>query len=149
MTSPNGMARRRRFGCPEVNCFEIVSKFLRQSGMVRTSPPRPPAAPPATAAEGAAHVRAFMLGLFARNDGEAVDRRLIAETLFRAAFDALDKLPVEVCRKVAARAHEGSYQRMTDGPKPDSAASKTGPRESELTPSNTGVLKSSPAGPRN
>lgn len=110
--------------------------------MANRSPPRPPAAPPATAAEGAAHVRAFMLKLFVRDDGEAVDRRLIAETLFRASFDALDKLPDEVCRSVARRVHEGSYGRMVNGPKTDSGASNSGPRESDLTPSNTAGLKS-------
>ena len=65
-----------------------------------------------------------MLKLFARNNGETVDRRLMTETLFVAAFEALDKLPDEVCRKVARRVHEGSYGRMTGGPDDDSGASE-------------------------
>ncbi len=110
--------------------------------MARTAPPRSPAAPPANAREGALLVRAFMLELFARNDGEAVDWPLMTETLFQASFDLLDKLPDEACRSVARRAHEGSYRQMANGPKPDSAASKTGRGENDLTPANTVVLKS-------
>lgn len=84
-----------------------------------------------------------MLELFARKDGEAVDWRLMTETLFVASFAMLDKLPDGVCRSVAGRAHEGSYLRMADGPKLDSTASKTGSPESDLTPSITADLKSS------
>lgn len=87
-------------------------------------------------------MRAFMLKLFARQDGEAVDWRLMTETLFRASFDALDKLPDEVCRSVAARVHEGSYGRMTDGPKTDSGASNSTDAKAEYAPSNTAGLKS-------
>lgn len=105
-------------------------------------PPFPPPVPPGSAAEGAAHVRAFMLDVFARDDGEAVDWRLIAESLFRAAFDALDKLPDEVCRKVASRVDEGAIDRMANGPKKDSAASKTEPVGPVPAPSNTAVFKS-------
>jgi len=64
------------------------------------------------------------------------------ETLFVAAFEALDKLPDEVCRKVARRVHEGSYGRMTGGPGNDSGASKTDALGSVPAPSNTAVFKS-------
>ena len=92
-------------------------------------------------------VAALMLKLFARQDGEAVDRRLMAETLFRAAFDALDRLPDDACRLVARRVHEGSYGRMTDGPKSDSAASNSSADRAQSADLNTGVLKSSRPNP--
>lgn len=52
-----------------------------------------PASPPASAAEAAPHVWAFVVKLFDCRDGESVGWRLIGKTLFRAAFDVLDKLP--------------------------------------------------------
>jgi hypothetical protein len=111
--------------------------------MARRIPPyRPPAAPPATTAEGAAFVRDHVVKLYDRQDGQGVDWRLIAETLFRASFDVLDRLPDEVCRSVASRVHAGSYERMAEGPKTDSAASNSGPPGGDLTPSNTAGLKS-------
>lgn len=110
--------------------------------MVRTTPPRPPAAPPADAAEGAAHVRAFMLELFARKDGEAVDWNLVAETLFRASFDLLDKLPDDQRRAVARRVHEGSYRRFMASHDVDSAASNSSPARAQSAPSNTDDSKS-------
>jgi len=67
---------------------------------------------------------------------------VIAKTLFRASFDVLDRLPDEVCRAEACRVHEGSYDRMTDGPKTDSAASNPLGAEAESTRSNTAGLKS-------
>lgn len=109
----------------------------------------PPAAPPASAAEGAAHVRDFVVKLYDRQDGQGVDWRLVAETLFRASFDMLDKLPDDACRTVARRVHEGSYGRMTEGPKTNSAASKTGPDRARSEPSNTAILKSNGPGGEN
>jgi hypothetical protein len=53
----------------------------------RTQPPRPPAAPPASAKEGAAAVLKATVKLFDRQDGEGADWRLIAETLFMASFE--------------------------------------------------------------
>ena len=54
-----------------------------------------------------------MLKLFARDDGEAaVDRHMIAETLFRAAFDMLDKLSDDEKQAIARRVHAGSYDRL-------------------------------------
>lgn len=86
-----------------------------------------PATSPATAEAGAAHVRDFVVKLYDRQDGQGVDWKLIADTLFRASFEVLDKLPDDACRTVARRVHEGSYGRMTEGPKTNSAASKSGP----------------------
>jgi hypothetical protein len=48
---------------------------------------------PADSADGAAHVRKFMIKLFDREDGMAADWPLIAETLLREAFYALDQSP--------------------------------------------------------
>jgi hypothetical protein len=83
-----------------------------------------------------------MLKLYNRQDGEAADWKLIAETLFKAAFDVLDKLPDDACRSMARWVHEGSYGRVTDGPHVDPAASKTPVDKPEPGPAFTGDLKS-------
>lgn len=87
-------------------------------------------------------MRDFVVQLYDRRDGEGVNKRLVADTLFRAAFDALDSLPVELRRTVARLVHEGSYRRMTDDAAGASAASKTGPVGSVSAPSNTSTFKS-------
>lgn len=104
----------------------------------RTSSPRTPAGPPASAGAGAALVAAHMLKLFARADGEAVDRGMIAATLFRAALDAVAKLPDDARMSLAGRVHEWSYEAMTGG----SGASNQGPAGSVPAPSNTALFKS-------
>jgi hypothetical protein len=38
-------------------------------------------------------VIAAAVKLFDRRDGEGVDRRMLTEILFKAAFDVLDRLP--------------------------------------------------------
>ena len=43
-----------------------------------------------------------------------MDWPLIAETLFRASFDVLDRLPDDRKKMVAGRVHEGAYDRLTD-----------------------------------
>lgn len=115
--------------------------------MPSRSPPRPPAAPPASAAEAAPFVRDFVVRLYDRQDGEGVNKRLVADTLFRAAFDALDGLPVELRRTVARLVHEGSYRRMTDDAAGDSKASKTDPAGSVPAPSNAAVFQVNCAAP--
>lgn len=87
-------------------------------------------------------MRDFLVKLYDRHDGEGVNKRLVVDTLFRAAFDALDGLPVELRRTVARLVHEGSYRRMTDEAAGDSAASKTGLVGSVSAPSNTAAFKS-------
>jgi hypothetical protein len=57
-------------------------------------------------------VHEFAVKLFDRQDGEGVNWRMIAETLFKAAFDVLDRLPEDQKRAVARRVHEGAYDRM-------------------------------------
>lgn len=116
--------------------------------MARYQPPKPPAAPPASAEAGAAQVRQFMLKLFARQDGEAVDWRMMAETLFRAAFDALDKLPVDDRRSVARRVHEGSYSRMADDQAEGDSTSKTDPVGSVPAPTNALFKSTAPRPPK-
>jgi len=108
----------------------------------RTQPPRPPVGPPATAGEGAARVRELVVKLFARKDGEGVDWSLIAESLFKAAFDVLDRLPEDQKQVIARRVHAGSYDRIAGN-----ASSKTGSPEAVPAPSNAFDLKSSPDGP--
>jgi hypothetical protein len=46
---------------------------------------------PADADSGAAFVRKFAIELFDRGEGEAANWPLIAETLFKAAFEALSR----------------------------------------------------------
>jgi hypothetical protein len=111
----------------------------------RTTPPSPPAAPPADAAEGAGRIRVALVKLFDRGDGTGMDWHLTVESLFHCAFDLLDKLPEETRRAVARRVHEGSYRRMVPGPvERDSTTSSSEPSGS--VPSNTAGLKSN--GPR-
>jgi hypothetical protein len=57
-----------------------------------TQPPRPPAGPPASTKDGAAAVIAAATKLFDRQDGEGVEKRLLASILFTAAFDVLDRI---------------------------------------------------------
>jgi hypothetical protein len=115
----------------------------------RTQPPRPPAGPPASAKDGAAAVLKAAVKLFDRQDGNGVDKRLLAEILFLAAFETLDQVEQEDRRKIlAGRVHIGAYNRIVgnkDGD--DFSPSKTGPGGRDLTPSNTFDLKSSPDGP--
>ena len=49
------------------------------------------------------------------NSGQGVDWRVIAETLFKAAFDGLDRLPEDQKRALALRVHEGAYKRAAGG----------------------------------
>jgi hypothetical protein len=113
----------------------------------RTASPRPPAGPPASTKDGAAAVIAAAVKLFDRKDGEGVDKRLLAEILFHAAFSVLDGVPEDQKQRLSARVHAGAYDRMAGNPIIDSATSKTGPNEGGPSPSNTFDLKSSPEGP--
>jgi hypothetical protein len=70
---------------------------------------------------------------------------MIAETLFRAALDAVAKLPDEARRSLAGRVHEWSYEAMTG----DSGASNRGPAGPVSGPSNTDIFKSiAPGAPK-
>jgi hypothetical protein len=115
----------------------------------RTQPPRPPAGPPASAKDGAAAVLKAALKLFDRQDGNGVDKRLLAEILFLAAFETLDQVAEEDRRKMlAGRVHIGAYNRIVGNKDGDEfSPSKTGPGGRDLTAANAFALKSSPDGP--
>lgn len=64
-------------------------------------------------------VRSHAIGLFDRCEGHAADWSLIAETLFRAAFAALDEVPAnQRTVSVLRRVHAGAYDRIV-GNRPD------------------------------
>jgi hypothetical protein len=65
-----------------------------------------------TAASAALFVRAYMLKLFHRDDGQAADWLVIAETLLLEAFHALDQMPHSP-RKLLRRVEGGVYARLT------------------------------------
>ena len=74
----------------------------------------PPPAPPANAAEGAARVRGLVMKLFDKGDGDGANWRLCAESLFRVAFEALDRLPEDQKKVLASRVHAGGYNRLSE-----------------------------------
>src|ERR1700730_3761767 len=72
---------------------------------------------PADSEAGAALVRKFAIKLFDRDEGEAANWKLIAETLFKAAFDALDRSPDDEGRTALLRRVNGeSYDRLAVDP---------------------------------
>jgi hypothetical protein len=92
--------------------------------------------------------------LFDKGDGDGANWRLCAESLFRVAFEALDRLPDDQKKRLASRVHAAAYDRASGNSDSDPrlrgdefAASKTGPDEGGLSPTNTFDLKSSPEGP--
>jgi len=80
--------------------------------MVRYAKAPPVPRSPADAAAGAPLVVQFVVKLFDRHDGEGVNWRVIAETLFKAAFNVLDRLPDDQRHAVARRVHAGAYDRV-------------------------------------
>src|SRR5580704_7436659 len=86
---------------------------------------------PADSKAGAALVRKFAIKLFDRGEGEAANWKLIAETLFKAAFDALDRSPDDASRvELLRRVHTGSYDRLTaDDPAASATRALTGQNE--------------------
>lgn len=106
----------------------------------------PPPAPPANAAEGAARVRGLVMKLFDKGDGDGANWRLLAESLFKAAFDGLDRLPDDQKQALARRVHAGAYERMAGHAEGEFSASKTADLKRDSGPSNTAGLQS--PGPR-
>ena len=88
----------------------------------------PPAvSKPVDASTGAPAIRKFMLKLFDREDGTAADWPMIAETLLREAFHALDQAPNDPrTLTLLRRANTGTYDRLA-GNKPDSEGPPTFP----------------------
>ena len=85
-----------------------------------TGRPAPPPKP-TTALAAAPHVRAFMLKLFDRQDGMPADWPLIAETLLKEAFAAVDLAAADpktadLAQKIVCRVHAGAYDRLTATP---------------------------------
>ncbi len=99
---------------------------------------------PADAEAGAALVRKFAIKLFDRDEGEAANWKLIAETLFKAAFDALDRSPDDASRVALLRSvHAGSYDRLTADPAASETRALTGQNEAapaDLQSSGPGAL---------
>jgi hypothetical protein len=93
----------------------------------RTQPPRPPPGPPASLKAGAAAVLKAATKLFDRQDGEGVEKRLLASILFTAAFNVLDRITDAEQRKaLARRVHEGAYNRMVGNEAEDFQAGSVG-----------------------
>src|ERR1700732_1883249 len=85
---------------------------------------------PADSEAGAALVRKFAIKLFDRDEGEAANWKLIAETLFKAAFDALDRSPDDASRvALLRRVHAGSYARLAADPAAGKTQALTGRNE--------------------
>lgn len=71
--------------------------------------------PVSTPEEAAAFIRKYAIGLFDREDGREADWTLIAETLFHAAFAALDEPGVNSrTRSVLRRIHADAYDRLAN-----------------------------------
>lgn len=79
-------------------------------------------------------MREFAIKLFDREDGEAANWKLIAEMLFNAAFDALDRSPDDASRvALLRRVHAGSYDRLTADPAAGKPQALTGRNEAAKT----------------
>jgi hypothetical protein len=99
---------------------------------------------PADAEAGAVLVRKFAIKLFDRGEGEAANWKLIAETLFKAAFDALDRSPEDASRvALLRRVNTASYDRLTADPAASETQALTGQNEAapaDLPSSGPGAL---------
>ncbi len=69
---------------------------------------------PVTADDAAERVKKFVVQLFIRDDGLAVDWSIIAEALLKAAFHALDRMSdSRRVYKLLRRVEMGVYDRLT------------------------------------
>lgn len=72
---------------------------------------------PTDAKAGAPLLRSFMLKMFDREEGRAADWPLIAETLLREAFYALDQVPHDPrAHSILRRVEAGVYDRLAAEP---------------------------------
>jgi hypothetical protein len=89
---------------------------------------------PADAEAGVVLVRKFAIKLFDRDEGEAANWPLIAETLFKAAFEALDRSPDNDGRAaLLRRINAGSYDRLAVDPVAGKTPALTGQNETVRT----------------
>jgi hypothetical protein len=99
---------------------------------------------PADAQAGAVLVRKFAIKLFDRDEGEAANWPMIAETLFKAAFDALDRSPDDDGRTtLLRRVNAGSYDRLAADPAASKPQALTGRNEAapaDLQSSGSGAV---------
>jgi hypothetical protein len=98
---------------------------------------------------GAAAVIAAATKLFDRQDGEGVEKPLLASILFTAAFDVLDRInDAEQKQALARRAHAGAYGRMVGNEESGFSAGDAGPgRDAEPSP-GAGMNAPGPRPPR-
>ncbi len=92
-------------------------------------------------------MRGLVMKLFDKGDGEGANWRLCAESLFRVAFDALDRLPDDQKKTLARRVHAGAYDRLSGNSDGDFSPSNSYPSGPVSAPSNTADFKSSGPGP--
>ena len=100
----------------------------------RTTPPA--TLEPENAVTGAVKLRKFMLKLFDREDGKAADWPLIAETLLREAFHAVDQAPDDPrTLSMLRRVNAGTYDRLAGNrPEQDSPPTFPSPEGRNLQP---------------
>ena len=91
--------------------------------------------------DGPACVRQFVVELYDRRDGTGVDWRMIADTLFKAAFQVLDRVADDPQKKaIACRVHAGAYRRMTGEAEGESGGSER-PGQGNRSPAPSARLK--------
>ena len=91
--------------------------------------------------DGPTCVRQFVVELYDRRDGTGVDWRMVADTLFKAAFQVLDQVPDDAQKKaIAGRVHASAYRRMTGDAEGDSGGSE-GPGQGSRSPAHSARLK--------
>jgi hypothetical protein len=72
---------------------------------------------------------------------------MMAEVLFFAAFDALDRLPDDQRHHVAKSVHAGAYKRFSGADADEFAANRTGQGRAVSPPSNAADFTPSEPGP--
>jgi hypothetical protein len=85
--------------------------------------------------------------LFDPQDGNGVDWRMMAEILFFAAFDALDRLPDDQRHRIAKSVESGAFKRYSAADADEFAANRTGQGRAVAPPSNAADFTPSEPGP--
>src|SRR5690349_7684492 len=82
----------------------------------RSNAPKPASGPPANTEAAALLIREYAVKLYDRQDGKGVDWGVVANALFRAAFDALDQISEDKAKQALAwKVHAGAERRATGG----------------------------------